>query len=67
LLDGQAAIPHQAGPLRPAGDRAVVRDQDERQAEFAPDFLEQHDDLVPGALVEVAGWLVGEQDRVPTS
>src|SRR5690348_15698646 len=62
LLDVQAAILHQAGPLCPAGDRAVVRDQDERQAELAPQFLEQHDDLVPGALVKVAGWLVGEQD-----
>ena len=61
-LDGQAAVLHQAGPLCAAGDRAVVRDEDERQAEFAPQFLEQRDDLVPGALVKVAGWLVGEQN-----
>jgi len=58
---------HQPGPLRPAGDRAVVGNQDERQPEFPPELLEQDDDLVPGALVEVASWLVGEQDRVPTS
>src|SRR5207244_740707 len=57
----EKAVPHQAEPRRPAGHGAVVGDQHHGQAAAAPQVLEQGDDLVPGALVQVAGRLVGEQ------
>src|ERR1700722_2706666 len=61
-LDGEPAVAHEAGPLGPAGDRAVVADHDEREAQPGPQLVQERDDLVPGVLVEVAGWLVGQQD-----
>ena len=48
-------------PLRAAGQRAVVGDQDQGQAAFPPELLQQRDDLVPGVLVQVPGRLVGQQ------
>src|SRR5215472_3655009 len=59
--DSEAALAHDADPLRPAGQRAVVGDQHQGQPEVAPQLPEQVDDLVAGALVEVAGRLVGQQ------
>ncbi len=50
-----------AEALRSPRDHAVVRDQHEGQLVVPPQVLEQADDLVPGALVKVAGRLVGEQ------
>ena len=52
---------HQADPLGPAGDGAVVGDEDQREPALAPQGVEQGDDLVPGVLVQVPGRLVGEQ------
>ena len=62
LLDGELAVLHDADPLCPARHRAVVRDQHHRQAAVPPQLLQQADDVVPGALVQVAGRLVGQQD-----
>jgi hypothetical protein len=39
-----------------------VGDQDEGEAAFAPEPVEQGDDVVPGAGVEVARRLIGQQD-----
>src|SRR6185437_6531107 len=61
LLDGELAVAHRAEALGAAGDGAVVRDHDHRQAVVLPELLQQGDNLVAGVLVEVAGRLVGEQ------
>jgi hypothetical protein len=61
LLDGQLAFGHDTEPLGAAGDGAVVGDQDQRQATFAPEGFQRGDDLVAGGFVEVAGGLVGQQ------
>jgi hypothetical protein len=42
--------------------RAVVGDEDERQPAFAPELVEEADDLVSRPLVEVPRRLIGEQD-----
>jgi hypothetical protein len=61
LADGQAALVHHADPLRPPDHRTVVADQHQGQPAFAPQLLDQPDDLVPGVLVEIAGGFVGQQ------
>jgi hypothetical protein len=59
--DGQAAVLHDGDALGAAGHGAVVGDDDEAQAEFAPQALEQRGDLVSGLLVQIAGGLVGQE------
>ncbi len=59
----QCAFPHLVAPLRTLGELQIVGD--ERQAErLGPlQLFEQIDDVGLGVLVEVAGRLVGEQQR----
>src|SRR5690606_2396610 len=47
---------------RAAGEGRIVRDQHERRAALAVQLLEQMDDRLARAGVEIAGRLVGEQD-----
>src|SRR5436190_8567793 len=49
--------------VRLAGELGIVRHQHHRRRAPAIDVDEQVDDLVAGAGIEVAGRLVGEQDR----
>ena len=58
----EAAVAHLADLLRPPCYRRVRRDHDQRQAVLSPQLLEQRDDLVADALVEVSCGFVGEQD-----
>jgi hypothetical protein len=46
--DRQEAVFHQADPLRAGGHGAVVGDEHHRQLKFAPEVLQEADDLVPG-------------------
>ncbi len=50
-----------ADPLGAGRDAAVVGDHDHGQPVLAPQVFQQADDLVPGALVQVAGRLVGQE------
>jgi len=59
-VDREQALAHHADPLGAAGDGGVVGDQDQSEAAFPPELLQQVDDLVAGVLVEVAGGLVGQ-------
>ena len=45
------------------GDRGVVRHQDDRDAVLGVELLEHAEDLLAGLRVEVAGRLVGDQER----
>ena len=60
-LDGEAAVFHQTGSLGPARGDAVMADDDEGEPQLVPQLLQERHDLVPGAFVEVAGRLVGQQ------
>ena len=61
LPDRQLPVLHDPDPLGAAGHGAVVGHQDEREPGVAPQLLQQAHDVVPGALVQVAGRLVGQQ------
>src|SRR5262245_36979699 len=48
--------------LRVAGQREVVCDENDRRLRLAVERLEQGNDARAGFAVEVAGWLIGEED-----
>ena len=45
-----------------AGERVIVRDENDRRLRFAIERLEQLDDVRAGVAVEISRRLVGEQD-----
>jgi hypothetical protein len=62
VLQGEQAVAHDGDLPGSACHRGVVGDDHEREAALAPHTLQERDDLVAGAFVEVAGGLVGEED-----
>ena len=60
-FDAARAQPHDAVAAR--GERRVVGDQHQRGAALRVAGEQQIDDLLAGGLVEIAGRLVGDQDR----
>ncbi len=59
----QRALLEVQRPRRPFGRVRIVRDHDDRLAVIAVQRLQQIEDFIAGLAVEVAGWLVAEEQR----
>ena len=59
------AVPHAQPPARPASERGVVSDDDERASLLLVQGLDQLDHLVSGRAIEITGRLVTEHERGP--
>ena len=59
-LDAPGAQAH--GAVAERGQGQVMRDEHQRRAALAPQREDQVDDRAAGALVEIAGRLVGNED-----
>src|SRR5579883_2820113 len=53
------------GPVAARGEIRVMRDKDERRAALGAQLEEKVDDRLAGRLVEIAGRLVGDENRRP--
>ena len=62
LVDLDLAVPEPNEPRAVLGDIHLVRDEDDRDAALAVEFLEDVHDLDARARIEVAGWFVGQND-----
>ena len=60
--DDDLAVAHVQAPWKGGGDLLVVGDQHQRRA-VGRELVQQLDHRAAGLGVEVAGWLVGEQDH----
>ena len=61
MLDSAGAQPHH--PVAAPRQRGVVGDQDQRGVAFGVSGEQEVDDFAAGGLVEIAGGLVGDEDR----
>src|SRR4029077_8522602 len=60
---GERALPHFVSALSVPGQLQIMGDEEEAETFSLLQFFEESDDFALGAFVEVAGRLVGEQQR----
>jgi hypothetical protein len=65
VLHHQLAVFEPEHPVRLIGDRSIMGDEDDRGSRGAGEAAEELDDRQARLAVEVAGGLVGEDDRRP--
>ncbi len=60
----QSAVGHvQCAPGEPVGQRAFVRDHYHGHPHRLVELADELQDFFTGAAVEIAGWLIGQQQR----